>query len=382
MGRATESFRIEWPRGWARVRFTWQGLDHRIALGIRRGTPSERDAQAKAAREYAAIVTGQRKHEPRPTRISHHVDLPVLLHRWIESKRPSLDHTTVPTLKVYARLFVATFGELGAIDEASATTFGLERLGHALRKTVNRELAYLRQFLAWCNLHGHLTDVPPVPRLPPKASGTRTGTQRAKFVHVTPHEAGRILGELGDESKTIDGRKWPVRARFEFAWETALRPETLSRLRVPENWQPGMKHVELTDQDDKARYGRDVDLTPRAIAILRRVAPPQGGAIFGRHNFMKRIKRAAIAILGEARGRNFAPYDFRHGRAKALLDAGAPIRGVSYVLGHKKVSTTNIYLAPDRAAGAQAIACRLQQDSRPRNRPRRKIGPRGKGKTG
>jgi integrase len=137
-------------------------------------------------------------------------------------------------------------------------------------------------------------------------------------------------------------------------WETGLRPETLSRLSVPDHWRPGMRHLELTNEDDKARFGREVDLTDEAVEILQRVATGRG-PIFGRHNYSKAIKRAAVTVLGSIRGRGFAPYDFRHGRAKALLDAGAPIRGVSYVLGHKRVSTTDKYLAPERSAGRDAL---------------------------
>ena len=35
--------------------------------------------------------------------------------------------------------------------------------------------------------------------------------------------------------------------------------------------------------------------------------------------------------------------------------AGATLRGVAYMLGHKRMSTTDKYLAPDRAAGRAAI---------------------------
>ena len=163
-----------------------------------------------------------------------------------------------------------------------------------------------------------------------------------------------ILAELPELSKTIGGRRWPLRDRFAFMWETTLRPETLSRLMVPDHWRPGARHLELTDEDDKARWGREVDLSDEAVAILERVAPARG-LIFGRHSYYKAIKRAAAAVLGPLKGKSFAPYDFRHGRAKERLDAGAPIRGVSYMLGHKRVSTTDKYLAPERSAGIEAL---------------------------
>jgi integrase len=152
-------------------------------------------------------------------------------------------------------------------------------------------------------------------------------------------------------------------------WETALRPETISRLRVPENWRPGMHHLEIQNEDDKARFGREVDLTDEAVSILVS-ATPEAGPVFGHHVFYKALKRAATQVLGPERGKRFAPYDFRHGRAKELLDAGALIRGVGWVLGHKRASTTDKYLAPDRSAGRDAIMTpkRHPKTKRPRKR--------------
>lgn len=348
MGRPSEGWKVHWKRGWAYVHFTWNKFPYREALF----TQDKREAPQAAARTYAEIVSGRRQRSARlPGKL---LDLEVLLEQWIESKRPSLDVTTVPTLEIYARRFLDFFVSLDRITEATSSTYGLARLGQALRTTVLRELAYLRQFGEWCKLHGYLAAAYVVPKLPPKAKGHRSGTQRAKSVFVSPDEAAQIIALLPVESKTIGGRKWPLRARFAFMWETALRPETLSRLSVPDNWRPGATHLELADEDDKARFGREVDLTPEAIAILVRVAP-EAGPIFGRHDYAKAIKTAARAVLGPLRGKSFAPYDFRHGRAKEMIDAGAPIRGVAFVVGHKRVSTTDKYLAPDRAAGAEAL---------------------------
>ncbi len=360
MGRPTEGFKVDWKRGWGYVRFTWEHHEYRIALGTR----DKREAQEAAAREYAEVVSGRRRPVRRqPGKL---LDLADLLDLWLESKRTSIDPAFFPTLEGYARRFVDYFVSLDRITEASSSSYGLARLGQVLRTCVIRELSYLRQFLAWCKLHGALVVTPIVPRLPPKAKGVRTGPQRAKSVHITPREAKAILDVLPLESKTIGGRTWPLRARFALMWETGLRPETLSRLRVPDHWRPGMTHLEIGDEDDKARWGRSVDLTPAALRILAKVAPGEG-LVFGNHNYSKAIKRAAIAVLGAVRGKDFAPYDFRHGRAKALLDGGALIRGVSYVLGHKRVSTTDKYLAPDRAAGAQALRIPV-----PKTYPRKK----------
>lgn len=354
MGRPSEGPRVKWKRGWAYSHFTWDGELYRVALK----TKDKREAQEASARAYADVVSGRRR--PIRRQPGQLLDLAEMLETWIESKRPSLDPDTMPTLDGYARRFVDSFGSLDQITEATGTAFGLNRLSQALRTTVNRELSYLREFLRWARVQGAIAEVPFIPRLPPKAQGKRTGPQRAKSVHISEAEAMLIIAELPEESKKIDGRKWPIRDRFAFMWETALRPETISRLSVPDHWRRGMRHVELTNEDDKARWGREVDLSETAIEILERVAPLRG-LIFGDHSFYKAIKRAAAKVLGAIRGKHFAPYDFRHGRAKSLLDTRSesgervPIRGVSYLLGHKRVSTTDKYLAPERGAGREAL---------------------------
>lgn len=354
MGRAPKGPTVRWKRGWAYSCFTWHGHPYRIALLTR----DVREAQEASAREYAKVVTAAvRPVRRQPGKL---LDLADLFDMWIESKRSSLDPSTVPTLDIYARRFVDFFGTLGGIDKASGSTYGLARLGQALRTTVLRELAYLRQFLDWCELHGALESVPVIPKLPPKARGTRTGRQRAKPVHISAEQAAAILALLPEESKTIGDRTWPIRARFAFMWETMLRPESISRIRTPEHWRPGSMQLELEDEDDKARWGRVLDLTPTAARLLAEVAP-QHGLIFGDHNYAKVLKQAATAVLGPRLGKMFAPYDFRHGGAKDALDAGAAIRGVAYNLGHKRVSTTDKYLAPDRAAGAEAMRMRVDR---------------------
>ncbi len=368
MGAPAKGPRVKWKRGWAYAHFTWNGVSYRIALH----TQDKAVAAQRCAQEYADVVAGRKVATPQsPTK---RLDLAQLLEEWLTTKRPTLDVRTVPTIEGYCRTFVEAFGSLDNITRATARDFGMRRLGAALRTTVLRELAYLRQFLVWAEEHQYIPAVPVVPPLPPKAGGTRTGTQRARPVTLTMREAIELVSHLPETSKTIDGRKWPLRSRFEFMRLTGLRPETISRLSVPENWTRKAPQLELANEDDKARYGRTLDLTPEAHRILLDVAPERG-VIFGHHVFYKALKKAAALVLDEARARDFAPYDLRHLFAKDRLDDGAITRGVSYLLGHKRVSTTDKYLAPDRRAGAEALRARRQN-----RRTRTESAPAQKGK--
>ena len=42
-------------------------------------------------------------------------------------------------------------------------------------------------------------------------------------------------------------------------------------------------------------------------------------------------------------GRSFAPHNLRHAFATDLIRHGAPVQGVSRMLGHKKLETTQVY---------------------------------------
>jgi len=350
MGRRTEGHKIKWKRGWAYTRFTHEGIRYDVALRTR--DPDE--AAQRAAYEYAEIVSGRRRPVARQSRTA--LDLEELLATWIASQEGALDRTTLDTLETYARHYMGFFQSLDRITTAGGADYGRARLRKVLRTTAQKELSFLRLFLAWCVDERVIAEAPIIPPLSKKAPGVRAGLQRAQPVDISEDEALAIIERLPAESKPIDGRTWPIRARFLFAWETGLRPSTLNILSVPKHWFHGATTLEIEDAEDKARFGRTLDLSPTALDVLRAVAPPRGGLLFGEHDFSRWLKRAAREVLGERRGKNFAPYDFRHGRARFLVDSGASLRGVAYLLGHKLLSTTDRYLRADRREGQRALA--------------------------
>ena len=239
--------------------------------------------------------------------------------------------------------------------------FAQARLCAVLRKTTRKEVSTVMAFLTWCKARGFVSSVPPRPVLPPSEPGVRSGKQRVKPVHISPVEALSIVQALPEWSpgRLLKGERhgaFRVRAPNEFAWEMAMRPITVARLRVPENWRKGAAELELRDEDDKARYGRALKLSARARAILEECAPVEGGLIFGDHAYDDFLKAAALKTLPKEKALAFAAYDFRHGRAKALLRAGAPLKGVQYLLGHKLLTTTNVYVSDDgKLDGDEAI---------------------------
>ncbi len=63
-------------------------------------------------------------------------------------------------------------------------------------------------------------------------------------------------------------RGYPVQARFEVAWQTALRPQTLDLLRAPDDYKRGRSYLVIRDEIDKARFGRRRPLSKAARCAL------------------------------------------------------------------------------------------------------------------
>lgn len=357
MGRRAEGWKVDWRAGWAHVHFTWQGKLYREALGTR----DAEEAAKAAARAYAETVSGRRRSVA--ARPSKRLELGELIVEWIEAQHGSLAPKTCKTLETYGRHWIAFFESFDHITEARAGDYGRNRLRLVIRRTVLKELSFLRMFLEWCVEQRALAVAPVVPKIKKRAPGTRSGRQRAVPVKITQGEAEQIIALLPVESKRIKGRTWPLRARFAFTWETALRPATIAVLSVPKHWSHGAEELILADADDKARYGRHVDLTPaakRALTEAYELLPEGTGILFGPSQFYVTLKAAATVVLGPDKGKDFAPYDFRHGRARHILSTGGSLRGAAYVLGHKHLSTTDKYLDGNRDEGREALGLSTQ----------------------
>jgi integrase len=130
-----------------------------------------------------------------------------------------------------------------------------------------------------------------------------------------------LLAALPEQSeRTHGGKHFPVRSRFVFAYETALRPATLDLLRWEDVTVAGL-HIRA--EVDKNRWQRVVPLSERARAALSAIGSGKAGQlIFGRHDYRTAFGAAAKAALGEARGATVSPYDLKHARVTAWLDEG------------------------------------------------------------
>lgn len=373
MARRAAPYRIRSRDGFAHFYATIRGERFRESLGVpypERPSRSEtRAAEEAAAKRFAELVDGRtlQAHD----RILTSATLEELYAMWLDAIETPNNKASIQTKTIYGRHFSAWAskeGEIGdartplerIVDDAGPADYALARLSQVQRETVRKELVDLFAFFKWAKLRKHLASIPPRPELSLAEPGVRSGPQRESPVHIEPEEARAIIAALPEWSvgrRRKDGERagqYRVRAVFEIAWETALRPSTIARLRVPANYSRGSTTLRILAEDDKVRYKREVTLTQRARDILDRIAPERG-SIFGTHDYRDYIKAAALKVLPAEKAADFARYDLRHGRAIHMLSVSGDLPGVSYLLGHKQMTTTNKYLKAQKGHADRVI---------------------------
>jgi len=214
------------------------------------------------------------------------------------------------------------------------------------RRTIVRRLSAVRSCLRFCVREGLLEDNPALrvrsPRLPRRLP---------EFLY--PEEMNSLL-DAAPARSPLDLRD---RAILETLYSTGVRVSELA----------GM---DVSDVDDSARLvrvwgkGRKERLVPIGSAALRalaaylwqgrpRLEAPEGSTGTGEALFLNRwggrlsarsihraVRRRSRPVLGL---RRVTPHTFRHSFATHLLDNGADLRAVQELLGHARLSTTQVY---------------------------------------
>ena len=286
------------------------------------------------------------------------LNLEILADKWLEDIASTIDPETAQLYRLHMRTHLSPHfgGDPHAVRTASIAEYGRARLRAVKRSTLQKERSTLRGFLAWCEEQGYLVESPEFPKLPRKATGTSFAVRRrGKATELTPEECEQLIAALPQWSRPrLNQPSFPVRARFIVAYETALRPATLDALSVPEHYSRGASHLVITDEIDKARFGRTLPLTAAARRALDSVARVSG-LIFGAHDYRWQLTKAAKAVdLPASKVRTFCAYDLRHNRLTELAEGGN-LTGVAYIAGHKRVTTTSIYVRPGLRAGERAL---------------------------
>ena len=337
------------------VRFTHDGRRFYVPTGER-----DRGAAAGAAAQiYADVVAGRWSHgrQAVPSRAgTPFIDIAAL---WLADIEATIDPRTFKLYRdVYmGRRFAPFFESIDRLDTIGAEKFIAARLKQVTRETLKKELSVLRRFARWAAKRGFLASVPDIETPGRRVIGTPVESARKRHFQVfTTEEIGRILAHLPEQTSAPRAQvPYPVRDWYVVAWETALRPRTLAKLRAPDDYRKGASTLLIRDEADKSRFGRELPLSDEARAALDRVCP-KAGLLFGDHDRVMLLRRAAVAAgIDQHRAERISDYDFRHSRLTHLGQHSDNLAGVMYLAGHKQPATTARYLRPQKDAAAEVL---------------------------
>ncbi len=242
-----------------------------------------------------------------------------------EERTPSLDPVGIPEIRAYMAM--------------------LHRKNQ--KATIARKLSALRAFFDFLVKHGMSRTNP--------AQGVRTPKRGRQLpTHLSVDEMFRLL----DAFDTSDLKGLRDRAIFETLYSTGIRVSELAALNVSDvDDEKGLirvlgkgKKERIVPVGQKAltfisRYRKRLETDKR----FQRVSPHgKQGPLFLNKDFKRLSTRSIARILdGVARACGLAvpvhPHALRHAFATHLLNAGADLRAVQELLGHKSLSTTQKY---------------------------------------
>jgi integrase/recombinase XerC len=211
------------------------------------------------------------------------------------------------------------------------------------KRTVARKLSSLRSFFRYLVRHGLITENPADAVLTPRQ-------EKSLPVHLSVDDTFRLL----DAIRTDNLAGLRDRAILETLYSCGIRVSELEGLNVADI--DGMNRtVRVTGKGSRERIvpiGR-IALTAireyrKALELEKGVPAALNGPLFLNHMGGRLTSRSIARILGKiARKCGIAtpvsPHALRHTFATHLLDAGADLRVVQELLGHKSLSTTQKY---------------------------------------
>lgn len=202
------------------------------------------------------------------------------------------------------------------------------------KKTIARKLSSLRSFYNFLCIYEEAKDNPIsgilTPRLPKRLPNFLDTSSVLNLIDVSS------LGRFGIRNRAI----------VELFYSTAIRVSEISSLNVSD--------INLSDETIRVvAKGKKERLIPfgsyarDALVYYLKTRASQDGPLF-LNRFGRRISSRAIELLidkirKKAGLPHISPHTLRHSCATHLLEKGADIRSVQEFLGHKSISTTQIY---------------------------------------
>lgn len=218
----------------------------------------------------------------------------------------------------------------------------LHECGYA-RATVARRLACLRSFFRYCNREG-ICEVNP-------AKPLRTPRAGRKLPHfLTTDQVGSLL--IAPPANTPAGLR--DRAILETVYSAGLRVSELVGLNLAD-WDRSAGILRVLGKGRKERLSPVGSFATKALDKWMEVrqsdpkAPEKQRSAIFLNRFGRRLTTRSIGRLLETHiqtaglTQQTTPHTLRHSFATHLLDGGADLRSVQELLGHKSLTTTQIY---------------------------------------
>lgn len=211
------------------------------------------------------------------------------------------------------------------------------------RSTIARRLACLRSFFKFTTREGI------TPSNPAKALRTpRTGRKLPHF--LTTEQVAALL----EAPPANDAMGLRDRAILETIYSAGLRVAELVSLNVSD-WDRGANILRVLGKGKKERIAPVGSYAARALERWLEVrvadpdAPPEERDAMFLNRFGRRLTTRSIGrmlekyLLVTGLDQLTSPHTLRHSFATHLLDGGADLRSVQELLGHKSLTTTQIY---------------------------------------
>ena len=200
------------------------------------------------------------------------------------------------------------------------------------KSTISTKVSIIKSFFSWLD-DERLIEINPASRIEkPKVKNT-------KRKYLTKEEIEEVREVI---EKLID------RTLFEVLYSSGIRVSEAVAL----NWNNiNFNDKKLRVINGKGGKNRIAPLSIKAIMLLKQYRESRNDAsewVF-QSNFKQRMSKESIErhmrLLGEEADleSRLTPHRLRHSLATHVLNNGAPISVVSEILGHAKVSTTQIY---------------------------------------
>jgi integrase/recombinase XerD len=327
------------------------GVEPAILVGyLARGDPSPVGVLGAAQGEVAAALgTGGQARGPAGS-------LPAALAAYLEhltDRQYTADTRTVR--RAHLRLFCAWAAGQGLTAADALTGDVLARYRHHLVHARKRNgdplslasqhtrLAHVGAWCAWLARTGLLRGNPAADVALP-----RLGVPLPPVLSAA--EADRVLKQP-NVATPVGVRD---RAILETFYSTGMRRSELLRLALPALDRP---HGLVTIRQGKGRRDRVVPIGAQAVGWLDRylatvrprwIGPPDAGPVFVtaagaplHPNHLSALVRGYVRAA--ALGKHGACHLFRHTMATLMLEGGADIRFIQQMLGHAKLTTTQLY---------------------------------------